>query len=327
MRTSIYSFAQTLVRTLGGLLALFLILQTTLAVTSRTQDLPHEGVPSKYSVYAVSLPKHMMFAGERVPTELFDVRETIEREFHLNTYLQSSTLLILKRAKRFFPVVEPILREEGIPDDFKYLMVIESGMQDVVSPAGAAGFWQFMEGTGKEYDLEIYSEVDQRYQLEAATHAAAKYLKWMYEKFKSWTVVAAAYNRGRAGMIRAMRHQQVDNYWDMYLNAETTRYVPRILALKYIMQNPESYGFNIKNEQKYPVLPTRDVVVTETIDDLAEWSRSQGTTYKMLLLLNPWLRTKKLTISEGNSYTIKLLRTGFREPLLLREPSLLDSLE
>ncbi|MBO7082667.1 MAG: transglycosylase SLT domain-containing protein [Bacteroidales bacterium] len=258
------------------------------------------------NIHDIELPETLDFCGEAVPLDRFYVRESLEREILVNSYRHASTILLLKRTTRWFPVITPIMAKNGLPDDFKYLCVIESELTNAVSPSKAVGFWQFLEGTGKDYKLEIYKEVDMRYNQELETEAACQYLKDSYTKFGSWTLAAAAFNAGNGRISRSMEEQQVTSYYDMLLPAETERYVYRILALKLIIQNPEKYGFHISDGGWYQPLEYKTITVTETIEDLAQFAVDQGTNLKMLKYYNPWLRSNKLTISEGNSYQIKL---------------------
>lgn len=257
-------------------------------------------------IHDIELPKTMDFCGEPVPLDRFYVRESLERELLVNSYLHASTLLLLKRTTRWFPVIEPIMKKNNLPEDFKYLAMIESSLTNAVSPSKAVGFWQFLEGTGKEYKLEIYKEVDMRYHQEKETQAACNFLNDLHRRFKSWTLAAAAYNCGGGRISRTIEEQQVTSYYDMLLPAETERYVYRILAFKLITQNPEKYGFHISDEGWYQPLEYKTITVTESIDNLAQFAINQGTNLKMLKYYNPWLRSDKLTISEGNSYVIKL---------------------
>ena len=259
-----------------------------------------------YNIYAIDLPEKMDFAGERVPLEIRDVRERFDRELLVNTYWQSNGLLLIKRAHKFFPIIEPILKKNNIPDDFKYLALIESGLQDVVSPSGAAGFWQFMKNTGKEYGLEVADEVDERYHLEKATRAACEYLKSAKQDMGSWTLAAAAYNAGRTGIRNQINKQKVSDYYDLHLNSETSRYVFRILALKEIMKNPQRYGFNYTNEQLYNSEAVKYLEVSSSIPDLATFALEQGINYKILRIYNPWLREMSLENKERKTYIIKI---------------------
>ena len=258
------------------------------------------------NIHDIELPETMDFCGEAVPLDRFYVRESLERELLINCYRHASTILLLKRTTRWFPVIEPIMKRNNLPEDFKYLAMIESDLTNAVSPSKAVGFWQFLEGTGKQYKLEIYKEVDMRYHQENETQAACDFLNDLHTRFGSWTLAAAAYNCGGGRVSKTIEEQHVDSYYDMLLPAETERYVYRILALKLITQNPEKYGFHISDEGWYQPLEYKTITVTETIEDLAQFAIEQGTNLKMLKYYNPWLRSDKLTISEGNSYQIKL---------------------
>ncbi|MDG5798854.1 lytic transglycosylase domain-containing protein [Marinilabiliaceae bacterium ANBcel2] len=261
----------------------------------------------RYSIYALPMPDSLYFAGERVPLERTYVRESFDRELLVNTYWQSQTLLLIKRANRYFPVIEPILEDNDLPDDFKYLALIESGfMERVISPAGAVGIWQFLTGTARDYGLVVNNQVDERYHLEKSTVAAADYLKDSYERYDSWTMSAAAYNAGRRGMNRQIDRQKSDCYYELLLNEETSRYIFRILAIKEILNDPQKYGFNLTEKDLYPVIPTYDMEITETIDDIADFAQEHGATYKEVKDLNPWLRTTSLTVASGEKYIIKM---------------------
>jgi hypothetical protein len=256
-------------------------------------------------------PEKIDFAGEPTPLNVADVRERLDRELLVNANLHATTQIIIKRANRAFTVIEPILKKNGVPDDFKYLAVIESGLVNAVSPAGARGVWQFMPETGKEYGMEINDEVDERYNLEKSTEAACRYLKNAKEKFGSWTLAAASYNGGVAGVNRQISFQGVDNYYDLLLTEETSRYVFRILALKQIMENPLKYGFNLLPADSYPVLPAKKVVTNTSVPDLAVFAKEQGINYKILKIHNPWLRDRKLTNSAGKEYVIEIPLSGY----------------
>lgn len=257
------------------------------------------------------LPAEINFAGEKAPLQIADVRERLDRELLVNANLHATTLLILKRANRAFPVIEPILKKYGVPDDFKYLAVIESGLVNVVSPAGARGVWQFMPETGKEKGLEVNDVVDERYHLEKSTEAACKYLLDAKNKFGSWTLAAASYNGGVGGVNKQITFQGVTDYYDLLLTEETSRYVFRILALKEIMQNPTKYNFNLKPADLYPVIPTKKVAVTASVPDLATFAKDNGINYKVLKIHNPWLRDRKLDVAAGKSYTLEIPLEGY----------------
>ena len=260
------------------------------------------------NAHDIELPESMEFCGEAVPLDRFYVRESLEREIMVNVYRHASTILLLKRTTRWFPVMEPILQKNKLPRDFVYLAMIESDLTNAVSPSKAVGFWQFLEGTGKQYNLEINKEVDRRYDQEMETQAACNFLNDLYKRFNSWTLAAAAYNCGGGRISRTIEEQQVNSYYDMLLPTETERYVYRILAFKLITENPKKYGFQISDDGWYQPLDYKTVTVTESIDNLATFAVSQGTNLKMLKYYNPWLRSTSLTISQGNSYVIKLPR-------------------
>ena len=251
------------------------------------------------------------FADERVPLEMFNIRERYERELLSNTYFHSNTMVLLKRSKRWFPVIEPILQKYGVPEDFKYLCVIESNLSNVVSPAGAAGFWQFMKSTAQEYGLEINKEIDMRYNVELETEAACKYFLKAYERFGSWTLVAAAYNAGSSRVSKFMKEQGVTSYYDMLMAEETERYVFRILAIKTIFENPEKYGIYVSNSLAYEPYKYKNVIVKENIDNLAEFAKKHDITYKLLKVFNPWLRSNTLTVKKGKVYEIKIPKKPF----------------
>jgi len=254
----------------------------------------------------VELPESMTFCGEEVPLDLFYVREQLEREIIVNSYRHSATILLLKRTTRWFPVIEPLMEKYNLPEDFKYLAMIESELTNAVSPSKAVGFWQFLESTGKEYGLEINKEVDMRYNVEKETVAACKYLKDSYRKFGSWTAAAAAFNCGNGRITKSISEQRVDSYYDMVLPEETQRYMFRILALKLITENPQKYGYQISDNGWYRPYETKTVTVTQSIPDLVQFAYDQGINLKMLKYFNPWLRSTSLTISAGNSYEIKI---------------------
>jgi len=264
----------------------------------------HEGT-------AMYFPTTTDFAGETAPLHVVDVRERLDRELLINANLHSTTTLILKRANRAFPVIEPILQKYGIPDDFKYLAVIESGLVNAVSSAGARGVWQFMPETAKEKGMEVNDFVDERYHLEKSTEAACKYLLTAKNKFGSWTMAAASYNGGMNGVNKKIEEQQVTNYYDLALTEETSRYVFRILALKEIMKNPGKYGFNIYVTDLYSPIPTKKIEVDSTITDLASFAKTQGINYKILKIHNPWLRDKKLVNPSKKKYEIEIPTEGY----------------
>lgn len=270
------------------------------------------GVVSNGSQYApMGYNLQMDFAGEEVPTYMADVQERLDKEMITNMNYHTNTTLVIKRANKVFPVIEPILAKYAIPDDFKYLAVIESSLVNAVSPAGARGVWQFMPLTAKEKGMEVSDQVDERYHLVKATEAACKYFLSAKEKFGSWTLVAASYNGGIGGIKSKMEEQQVDSYYDLLLTEETSRYVFRILALKEIMKNADNYGFSIPKEALYYPIATKKIVVDSTLTNLAQFAKSQGVNYKILKLHNPWLRDKMLLNTTGKKYEIEIPITGY----------------
>ncbi len=298
---------------LGIILTLIILLNAgilTLLITgsSPTPDEERDRVEvSASSFVAVKIPDSVIFAGETMPLWRFDVRESLDRELLVNSYFHSQTIRLLKLAPRFFPVIEPILKEKGIPDDLKYLAVAESGLNPrAISPAGAVGLWQFLQSTGREYGLEINSEIDERYHIEKSTVAACSYLLKSLERFGTWSMVAAAYNAGNHGVQRQITRQKNTSYYDLLFNEETARYFYRIVALKLIMENPGDYNFVIADEEKYPVIPTREVEIAGKIADFADFAIEQGISYKLLKDFNPWLRDNSLTNAGGRKYTLKI---------------------
>ncbi|WP_461636713.1 lytic transglycosylase domain-containing protein [Labilibaculum euxinus] len=267
---------------------------------------------SKYNVYALKTPDKMTFAGENVPLERWDVKESFDRELLVNTYWQSQTLLFIKRANRYFPIIEPILKEQGVPDDFKYLALIESGLVPTAeSSVGAVGIWQFMKGTAKDYGLEVETEVDERYNVEKSTIAACKYLKKSYDKYGTWSLVAASYNAGRSFIDKQLQLQDAGDYFDLLLGEETGRYVFRIMAIKRIMENTDEFGFRYRTSDLYPNIPTRKVKVSGNVDDFAVFAKENGVNYKILKHFNPWLRKAYLTNLSKKEYEITLPAKGY----------------
>ncbi len=255
---------------------------------------------------AMFFPESVDFAGEIAPLQITDVRERLDRELLINANLDATTALIIKRANRAFPIIEPILKQYNVPDDFKYLAVIESGLINAVSSAGARGVWQFMPDTAKEKGMEVNEIVDERYHLEKSTEAACKYLLAAKEKFGTWTMAAASYNGGMNGLSKKIEEQKVTDYYDLGLTEETSRYVFRILALKEIMKQPAKYGFSIYSSDLYAPIPTKSVEVDSTINNLTSFAQSQGINYKVLKIHNPWLRDKKLLNPTKKKYEIKI---------------------
>lgn len=267
------------------------------------KDLP-DFEPASMTAISFDLPTEVSFAGEPVPLAIPDVRERLDKELHINSYLHNNTIFLMKRANRWLPQISAILKVHQIPDDFKYLALIESGLVNDVSPKEAVGYWQILKSSGKELGLEITKEVDERYDPIKSTHAACKYLQKAYDKFGNWTVVAASYNRGIAGMTRAIENQKVNSYYDLFLNDETSRYVFRLHAIKEIMEHPEKYGFQVNARHLYQPEELRYVTVTQTIPDLVAFAKAHQSNYKLLKRHNPWLREERLTVKKGKTYQI-----------------------
>ena len=270
-------------------------------------DVPSEkNTADSYTIKALKIPDELTFAGEKVPTGLYDIKERMDRELLVNTYWQSNGLLLIKRAHKYFPIIEPMLKKYGIPDDFKYLAVAESGLENNSSSAGAAGFWHFLKSSAKEYGLEVNQNVDERYNLEKATKVAADYLKKSKKRFGTWTLAAAAYNAGNARIARNLKKQQVTDYYDLLLNSETSRYVLRIVALKEVLSYPKKYGFEFEKEDLYTSPATRTVKVDTVITNIASFAKGFNTNYKELKLQNAWLRENKLNNKSRKLYKITI---------------------
>lgn len=259
------------------------------------------------NVTAPLIPNALSFAGEKVPLERWDVRERFDRELLINYYSEGNILFLMKSANRYFPIISERLKAAGVPDDFKYLCVAESNLVPAaISKSGAVSYWQFMDETAPGYGLEVNSHVDRRYDIIKATDAAAAYLKSAYQRFGSWTAAAASYNCGQGGYNGQATFQGTKNYYDLHLPEETNRYIFRILAFKYLLENAGAMGFEVPHGEKYAPVPARQVTVNSTIPDLAAFARQQGTTYKMLRVMNPWLRGRSLPVGGGRSYTLQL---------------------
>jgi membrane-bound lytic murein transglycosylase D len=267
-------------------------------------DLSEDGMKL---VTAPPVPDSILFMGEKVPLDRFDIFESLDREILVNTYFHSQTIRFIKLAPRYFSIVDPILKAEGLPGDFRYLMVAESNLSPrALSPKGAVGLWQFMKATAIEYGLEVNAEVDERYHIEKSTLAACRYLKSAREKYGNWGLVAAGYNAGFGAVDKQLEKQKVNSYFDLLMNEETERYVFRIISLKLILENPVLYGFNIPEEEKYPLLKTKKVEITGPVPDLAIFAKNQGITYKTLKYFNPWLRESFLSNKFRKTYQLDI---------------------
>lgn len=260
-----------------------------------------------YCVTPPTVPEEVSFDGETIDLRRYDRRERMDREMMSFTYMHSTTMLLVKRANRYFPIIEPLLKENGIPDDFKYLMVIESNLNNIArSPAGAAGLWQFMPATAREFGLEVNDNVDERYHIEKATVAACKYLKQAYAKYGDWMAVSASYNAGQGRISSQLEQQLASHAMDLWLVEETSRYMFRLLAIKEVLSNPQRYGFLLKKEHLYPPIPYKEIEVTTQIDNLDDYAKQQGITYAQLKDANPWLREHSLKNKSGKKYVLKI---------------------
>ncbi len=303
-------------KTIKNMLAFVGLISLSGLLIFAVQDAPSDEnlekkIINDYNVYALNVPDNLDFSGESLPLSNPDILERMDRELLVNTYWQSNGLLMFKRANKYFPIIEPILAKNGIPDDFKYLAVIESGLTNAVSPASAKGFWQIMKATGKENGLEINTNVDERYNLVKSTEVACKYLLKAKEKFGTWTLAAASYNAGIAGISKRLNSQSVNNYYDLLLGSETGRYIFRVVALKEILNNPVKYGFNFRNKDLYNIVPTYTVSVDTAVTDFVAFSQQFGINYKILKLHNPWLREAHLNNKTRKEYFIEIPKDGF----------------
>jgi len=266
-----------------------------------------------YRVYSIVIPENMDFCGEQIPVVDQDVYERLDRELLVNAYWQSNSLLYHKRANKWFPVIEPILKANGIPDDFKYLALVESGLMNVVSSAGAVGFWQLLKTTGQQYGLEVNEVIDERYNVVKSTEAACKYLNEAYGRYGNWTLAAASYNMGMNGVDRQMKRQDANTYFDLLLNDETSRYVFRVLAAKEIHENPTKYGFHYRLKDLYTPQETYTLKVDTGIQDLVKFAKDCKVNYKILKIFNPWLRDSFLANKSGRTYEILLPKSGYSD--------------
>lgn len=310
-----------------GLLVTIVFLLNTASVSQVNSDNDKdykEAFQKRYGIFCPEIPDSLSFAGEPVPLNLFYVRENLDRELLVNMYWHSNTILGLKRSTRFLPIIEPILKEMGIPDDFKFLAIAESNLMNTVSPAGAAGFWQIMKSTATKMGLEVNDNVDERYHLEKATRVACLYLKQSYSRYQSWTMAAAAYNAGDGGVSKVSDNQSEKSYYQLWMNNETSRYVYRILAMKLIWENPRKYGFFIRRKDCYFPIPTKTLTVDSTITDLPAFAKSQNISYKTLREFNPWIRSRTLENKNKKKYDFFIPEPGWddynKQLLMLKNP-------
>ena len=317
-----------------GLIIILAILKLLMVFSSSPNEYSEDDYRNmarkNYKIFNVYMPETVVFATETIPTNLYYVRESLDRELLVNTYWHSSSFLLFKRAYRWFPIIEPILKKNNIPADFKYLAVIESNLTNAVSPAGAAGFWQFMKTTATSFGLEVNAEVDERYNIYKSTAAACKYLSQAYRKYGSWITATASYNAGYGTIDKALQSQNCDNYFDLLLNEETSRYLYRIVAVKLIMENPTEYGFHLRKKDLYPPVPLRKIEISESIPDLAAFAIDQGFNYRVLKDFNPWLRKNSLTNTSKKTYEIYLpisqeaLKYDFLQKEIINDNMLID---
>jgi membrane-bound lytic murein transglycosylase D len=297
---------------LVGLIVVFFVFVNSKPNVKPSDDDYQQVFQKKYSVFSLALPTNLTFANEDVPLDNFDVRESLDQELLVNTYWQSQTIMFIKRANKYFPEIEAILKTKGIPEDFKYLVLAESELKNAVSPSGAVGIWQLLKGTAKDYGLEVNAEVDERYHFRKSTEAACDFLSDAHELFGSWTMAAASYNMGRKGLMRQANRQKQQNYYDLLVNNETGRYIYRILAIKLILENPDQYGFHVREEDMYFPVPTYEVKIDSSIKDFADFAKDHSINYKLLKYFNPWLRESFLTNKNQKEYIIKIPKEGYR---------------
>jgi membrane-bound lytic murein transglycosylase D len=296
---------------IGSVIIIMSVFQGFKAFNSSVERIDSARVAG-YSIQSFRLPDTVTFAGEKMPLDNFDTRESLEREILTSAYRHSSTILIIKRANRYLPIIEKILAKNNIPDDFKYLAAAESEYSNMISPAGATGFWQIMPETGREEGMEINTVVDERYSVERSTQFACEYFRRSYEKYGNWTLAAASYNGGRAGIDEQIEIQHQYNYYDLLLTEETARYIFRAVAYKLVISDPANYGLNIFKDDLYPELKCYEVNVDTAITDISRFAGKFGTNYKILKLLNPWLRKPYLTPKPNKQYIIKIPSEGMR---------------
>jgi hypothetical protein len=300
---------------LGIAATLMLLILTVLLLTpefsqTKADQTAGDLFPQQYKIITPKVADYLVFAGETIPLKNYEVRERVEREFIINTYFHSATLLAIKRANRWFPVIEPILKQNNVPDDFKYLCVAESNLENASSPAGAKGFWQFVQSAAEKYNLEINNQVDERYHVVKSTQAACDYLNEAYKRFGTWTMAAASYNMGISGIDKQIERQKSNNYYNLMLGVETSRYIPRIIAIKYIMQDWESYGFQINADELYKPLSYYEVTLDSTVNDFTGYAANFGMNYKTLKMYNPWLRDNFLSNKTRHIYKINIPEPG-----------------
>lgn len=290
-----------------GVLAVAITVLSVIIINTKEAPVEKKYIfESEYRIVEPYIPDTLEFCGEIIDREDAEVAERVEREFLVNNYSHSATILAIKRANRWFPVIEPILKKYGIPGDFKYMAVAESGLSNAISPAAAVGFWQLIEPVAKKYGLEVSDQVDERYNVEKATEAACMYLKEAHAKFGNWSLAAASYNMGLTGIQQQLNRQKTENYFDLLLNDETSRFVFRIVAIKYILRNPGKYDFYFEEKELYQPYETKTIKISSGVKNFADFAESHGINYKTLKILNPWLRDSTLTNKKRKTYYIKI---------------------
>ncbi len=300
------------------LIFIILVCFLSLCFVNFSQNNHQQIKPQKIKPYTIKIeqlyiPDSITLFNENVPIDNFDTRESLERELLVNVYWQSQTTQFLKKVGRYFPIIEYVLKKNNVPEDFKYLALAESGFLHNVSPSGATGYWQFLEKTALQYGLTVNHYIDERYHIEKSTEAACKYFKDAYERFGSWTLAAASYNVGMYGLNKQTDYQYIDSYYDLHTNSQTGRYVFRILALKLIMEHPEKYGYFILTEEKYHLPEFTTLTIDTAISDIAQFAKDHNSNYKLLRIMNPWIRSKSLpTPQKENPYKIKIVDISHR---------------
>jgi len=296
----------------GTILILLFVAPSFKGFSSSPDKGKNQVLDTIYNIRTFDLPANITFAGEKMPLDNFDTKESLQRELLISAYRHSSTMLIIMRAHRYLPMIEKILKKNNIPEDFKYLVAAESDYSNVVSPAGATGFWQIMPETGRENGMEINTVVDERYDVEKSTQFACDFFKKSYEKYGNWTLAAASYNGGRGAVDDQIEIQHQKNYYDLLLSEETARYIFRAVAYKLIITDPDKYGFRLTEKDLFRELKYREVKVDTVVTDFTAFAQKFGTNYKILKLLNPWLRKPYLTPKTNKEYLIKIPSEGMR---------------
>ncbi|MFO7868085.1 MAG: lytic transglycosylase domain-containing protein [Bacteroidales bacterium] len=274
---------------------------------------PPASTPYTIEIKQLYIPDTIKLFNEPVPVHNFDIRESLERELLVNVYWQSQTTMFFKKVGRYFPIIEHVLEKNNIPTDFKYLALAESGFLQDVSPAGATGYWQFLKKTALEYDLTVNRYIDERYDIEKSTEAACKYFQKAYIRFGSWALAAASYNVGMFGLSKQLDYQEIDSFYDLHTNSQTGRYVFRILALKLIIENPEKYGYFLNPDEKYHMPEYTTYTIDTAISDVTQFAKKVHSNYKMVRIMNPWIRSTSLPSPKDDPYQIRIVTENDRK--------------